>query len=178
MRCSVLPADSAKLPHFDDVRNGVTVKDQVTNIELGYKASVEKLVVFATLFQTEFDNVPFQDILSNGQTIVRRAETRHARYRVGRRISADRRAWSVRFSITQPDPEYQGFTGSASGASGNVIRRIPKTMARITPAYTFMDGAARVRLTYTYAGQRCMQYEQGEHHRAAPLHHDRCGRTI
>lgn len=145
--------DSAKLPHFDDVRNGVLVKDQVTNIELGYKASVEKFVVFATLFQTEFDNVPFQDILSNGQTIVRRAETRTRGIELeGEFQPID--ALGVRFSITQQDPTYEGFSGSAAGNTGNVIRRIPKTMARITPTYTFMDGAARAYFTYTYAGKR------------------------
>lgn len=145
--------DSAKLPHFDDVRNGVLVKDQVTNIELGYKASIDTLVVFATLFQTEFDNVPFQDILSNGQTIVRRAETRTRGIELeGEFQPID--ALGVRFSITQQDPTYEGFTGSAAGNTGNVIRRIPKTMARVTPTYTFMDGAARVYFTYTYAGKR------------------------
>lgn len=145
--------DSAKLPHFDDVRNGVLQKDQVTNIELGYKASLETLVVFATLFQTEFDNVPFQDILANGQTIVRRAETRTRGIELeGEYQPID--ALGIRFSITQQDPTYEGFTGSAAGNTGNVIRRIPKTMARITPTYTFMDGAARAYFTYTYAGKR------------------------
>ncbi|HEY5760319.1 MAG TPA: TonB-dependent receptor [Steroidobacter sp.] len=145
--------DSAKLPHFDDVRNGVLVKDQVTNIELGYKASIDTLVVFATLFQTEFDNVPFQDILSNGQTIVRRAETRTRGIELeGEFQPID--ALGIRFSITQQDPTYEGFTGARAGNTGNVIRRIPKTMARITPTYTFMDGAARVYFTYTYAGKR------------------------
>ncbi len=145
--------DSAKLPHFDDVRNGVTVKDQVTNIELGYKASIDSLVVFATLFQTDFDNVPFQDILSNGQTVVRRAETRTRGIELeGEFQPID--ALGIRFSITQQDPTYEGFSGSAAGNTGNVIRRIPKTMARITPTYTFMDGAARAYFTYTYAGKR------------------------
>lgn len=145
--------DSAKLPHFDDVRNGVLVKDQVTNIELGYKASIERLVVFATLFQTEFDNVPFQDILANGQTIVRRAETRTRGIELeGEFQPID--ALGIRFSITQQDPTYQGFSGLAAGNTGNVIRRIPKTMARITPTYTFMDGGARVYFTYSYAGKR------------------------
>lgn len=145
--------DSAKLPHFDDVRNGVLVKDQVTNIELGYKASIERLVVFATLFQTEFDNVPFQDILANGQTIVRRAETRTRGLELeGEFQPID--ALGIRFSITQQDPTYQGFSGLAAGNTGNVIRRIPKTMARITPTYTFMDGGARVYFTYSYAGKR------------------------
>ena len=145
--------DSAKLPHFDDVRNGVLVKDQVTNIELGYKASLETLVVFATLFQTEFDNVPFQDILANGQTVVRRAETRTRGIELeGEFQPID--ALGIRFSITQQDPTYEGFSGAAAGNTGNVIRRIPKTMARIMPTYIFMDGAARAYFTYTYAGKR------------------------
>lgn len=145
--------ESAKLPHFDDVRNGVLQKDQVSNIEFGYKASVETLVVFATLFQTEFDNVPFTDILANGQTAVRRAETRTRGVELeGEFQPID--ALGVRFSITRQDPEYQNFTGASTDNTGNTIRRIPKTMARVTPAYTFMDGAGRVYFTYTYAGKR------------------------
>jgi iron complex outermembrane receptor protein len=145
--------DSAKLPHFDDVRNGVLVKDEVTNVELGYKTSLDTLVVFATLFQTEFDNVPFQDILSNGETIVRRAETRTRGIELeGEYQPID--ALSIRFSITQQDPKYRNFSGSAADNTGNVIRRIPKTMVRVTPTYTFMDGAARAYFTYTYAGKR------------------------
>lgn len=145
--------DSAKLPHFDDVRNGVLVKDQVTNVELGYKASLDTLVVFATLFQTEFDNVPFQDILSDGTTIVRRAETRTRGIELeGEFQPID--ALGVRFSITQQDPKYQNFTGSVADNTDNVIRRIPKTMVRVTPTYTFMEGAGRAYFTYTHAGKR------------------------
>ncbi|HEY8521718.1 MAG TPA: TonB-dependent receptor, partial [Gammaproteobacteria bacterium] len=55
--------DSAKLPHFDDVRNAVLQKDNVTNLEVGYKNTFDNLGMFVTLFQTEFDNVPFNDIL-------------------------------------------------------------------------------------------------------------------
>lgn len=144
---------SAKLPHFDDVRNRVLEKDEVTNIELGYKASVESLVVFATLFQTEFDNVPFTDILADGTTAVRRAETRTRGIELeGEYQPID--ALGVRFSITQQDPEYQNFTGSEADNTGNTIRRIPKTMVRVTPTYSFMDGAGRAYFTYTYAGER------------------------
>ncbi|MBM0108786.1 TonB-dependent receptor [Steroidobacter sp. S1-65] len=159
--------DSAKLPHFDDVRNGVLQKDQVTNIEVGYKASLESLVVFATLFQTEFDNVPFQDILSSGDTIVRRAETKTRGIELeGEYQPID--ALNIRFSITQQDPTYEGFSGSAAGNTGNVIRRIPKTMARITPTYEFMDGAARAYFTYTYAGKR---YANDENSIVLPKYH-------
>jgi iron complex outermembrane receptor protein len=145
--------DSAKLPHFDDVRNGVLEKDQVTNIELGYKASIDKLVVFATLFQTEFDNVPFTDILANGQSLVRRAETRTRGIELEGEFQPIREL-GVRFSITQQDPEYQNFTGSSKDNTGNTIRRIPKTMVRFTPTYTFMEGAGRAYFTYTYASKR------------------------
>jgi len=145
--------DSAKLPHFDDVRNGVLTEDQVTNIELGYKTSLDSVVLFATLFQTEFDNVPFQDILANGQTVVRRAETRTRGVELEGEFQPIRE-FGVRFSITQQDPEYQNFTGATTDNTGNTIRRIPKTMVRITPTYTFMEGAGRAYFTYTYAGKR------------------------
>jgi iron complex outermembrane recepter protein len=144
--------DSAKLPHFDDVRNGVLEEDQVTNIELGYKASIDTLVVFATLFQTEFDNVPFQDILADGTTVVRQAETRTRGIELeGEFQPLD--PLNVRFSITQQDPEYLNITG-AVGNTGDTIRRIPKTIVRVTPTYSFMDGAARAYFTYFYAGKR------------------------
>jgi iron complex outermembrane receptor protein len=145
--------DSSKLPHFDDLRNGIRVKDNVTNVELGYKTSLDGFVVFATLFQTEFDNVPFQDILAGGQTVVRRAETRTR----GLELEGEARPidpLSIRFSITLQKPEYQNFSGSVIDNTGNTIRRIPKTMARITPSFSFMEDRAHAYLTYSYIGKR------------------------
>jgi outer membrane receptor protein involved in Fe transport len=145
--------DSAKLPHFDDVRNGVLVEDNVTNVELGYKVSLNTFVLFATAFQTEFDNVPFQDILADGSTVVRQAETRTRGVELeGEYQPID--ALGLRFSITQQEPEYRSITGAAPGTTGDRIRRIPKTMARITPTYTFLEGAGRAYFTYTYVGKR------------------------
>jgi iron complex outermembrane receptor protein len=145
--------DAAKLPHFDDLRNGVRVEDNVTNIELGYKVSVPSLAVFGTLFQTEFDNVPFQDILAGGETVVRRAQTRTRGLELeGEWQPID--ALSVRFSVTQQDPQYRDFTGSTVDNTGRTIRRIPKTMARITPTFSFLEDRARVYLTYSYVGKR------------------------
>lgn len=145
--------DSAKLPHFDDVRNGVLRKDQVTNIELGYKTSIDKLALFATLFQTTFDNVPFTDILANGATVVRQAETRTR----GVELEGEYRPidpLNVRFSITRQDPEYQNFSGATVDNTGNTIRRIPKLMVKINPTFSFMQERARAYLTYTYVGER------------------------
>lgn len=145
--------DAAKLPSFDDVRNNALIEDNVTNIELGYKVSLDMLALFATAFQTEFDNVTFQDINAAGQTIVRRAETRTRGIELeGEFQPLD--ALGVRFSITRQDPEYRNYTGGTIDNSGNTIRRIPKTMGRITPTYSFMEDRGRLYFTYTYVGER------------------------
>src|SRR5690606_16693147 len=116
--------EAAKLPHFDDVRNGVLTKDNITNIELGYKTSLDTFAAFLTLFQTEFDNVPFQDIQPDGSTIVRRAETRTRGVELeGEWQPVD--IFSLGFAITVQDPEYRGIIGLPQ-ADGNTIRRIPE----------------------------------------------------
>lgn len=145
--------DAAKLPHFDDVRNGVLVNDNVTNIELGYKVSLDSLAMFATLFQTEFDNVPFQDILANGQTVVRRAKTRTRGVELeGEWLPVSE--FNVRFNVTWQKPEYKDFSGSDIDNTGNTIRRIPKVMGKVTPTWYFMDSRGRAYMTYTYVGKR------------------------
>ncbi|HEY4366472.1 MAG TPA: TonB-dependent receptor [Steroidobacteraceae bacterium] len=154
---------SAKLPHFDDVRGAIGSevrldksqlrKDEVTNIEFGYKLATPLLGLFATLFQTEFDNVPFQDILTNGQTIVRHAGTRTRGIEL-EGVLQPIDALEVRFSITQQDPKYTSFSGAAADNTGNVIRRIPKSMIRLTPTYKFLDERAQAYFTYTRAGSR------------------------
>jgi outer membrane receptor protein involved in Fe transport len=145
--------DSAKLPHFDDVRNGVLQKDNVENIELGYKTSLSAFAAFVTLFQTEFDNVPFTDILPNGTPVVRRAATRTRGIELEGQVEpAD--IFSLGFSITFQDPEYEAFSGSVLDNTGNTIRRIPKTMGRLTPTLRLLDERLRVYLTYQYVGKR------------------------
>lgn len=145
--------DAAKLPHFDDVRNGVLIKDEVTNVELGYKAALSTLGIFVTLFQTEFDNVPFNDILPGGGTISRRAATRTRGVEI-EGVYQPLDALDIRFSVTRQEPEYQEFSGAAIDNTGNQIRRIPKTMVRLTPAFTFLEDRARVFATYTHVGKR------------------------
>lgn len=145
--------DSAKLPHFDDVRNGVLQKDNVENIELGYKTSLDTFVAFVTLFQTEFDNVPFTDILPTGTPVVRRAATRTRGVEIeGQFEPVD--IFSLGFSMTFQDPEYQKFSGSVLDNTGNTIRRIPKTMGRLTPTLRLMDERLRLYMTYSYFGKR------------------------
>jgi outer membrane receptor protein involved in Fe transport len=148
---------SAKLPHFDDVRNASDLsqlkKDVVTNIEFGYKIATPLFGMFATAFQTEFDNIPFQDILANGSTVVRRAGTRTRGVEL-EGVLQPLDSLDIRFSITQQDPKYTSFSGSVLDNTGNTIRRIPKTMLRIMPTYAFLDDRAKVFGTFTRAGKR------------------------
>ncbi len=145
--------DSAKLPHFDDVRNGVLTEDNVSNIELGYKVSLSSLALFATLFQTEFDNVPFNDILADGSTVSRRAKTRTRGVELeGEWLPID--VLNIRFNVTWQDPTYEDFSGSEIDNTGNTIRRIPEVIGRLTPTWYFMDDRGRAYLTYSYVGKR------------------------
>ncbi len=145
--------ESAKLPHFDDVRNGVLQEDEVTNIELGYKNSFDRLGMFVTLFQTEFDNVPFNDILPDGTILDRRAETRTR----GIEIEGVYRPidpFGLSFAVTVQDPEYRAFTGAAVDNTGNQIRRIPETMGRIVPTFYLPNDRGEVYLAVSHFDDR------------------------
>lgn len=150
--------DSARLPHFDNVRDGVLSKDPVTNVELGYKTSQERFVVFATLFRTEFDNVSFNDIDVSGTPRVRTTGTRTSGIEVeGELLPVD--ALTIRFSITLQEPKYRDFrfrdaAGNAIDNTDNTIRRIPRHMWRVTPTYAFRKDRARVFMTWTHVSDR------------------------
>ena len=150
--------DSAKLPHFDDVRNfrgseaGIR-KDEVTNVELGYKAPLDTLGLFLTFFQTEFDNVKFNDILADGTILPREAATQTRGVEL-EGLWEPLESFGVQFSMTQQDPEYENFAGTDFNNTGNRIRRIPKTMARVTPTYYLPGRTGQVYLTWTHMGKR------------------------
>jgi outer membrane receptor protein involved in Fe transport len=144
---------SAKLPHFDDLRNGVRSKDEVDNIELGYKLSLSSAGVFVTLFETTFDNVPFNDILAGGTTARRRAGTRTRGVELeGTYFPMD--VVSINFAITLQDPKYTDFMGATVDNTGNQIRRIPESIVRITPSYSFANESVRLYATYSRIGRR------------------------
>ncbi|HEX7060713.1 MAG TPA: TonB-dependent receptor [Woeseiaceae bacterium] len=144
---------SAKLPHFDDLRNGVRREDRVTNAEVGYKASLDRLAVFVTAYATEFDSVPFTDILADGRTVVRHADTRTFGIEVeGVYEPVD--SVTVEFSATLQDPEYRHFSGLTVDNSGKRVRRIPRSMLRVVPTLTFAGGRGRAFLALAHYGER------------------------
>jgi iron complex outermembrane receptor protein len=145
--------DSARLPHFDNVREGFLEEDSVENIELGYKTSLDRFAAFVTLFQTEFDNVTFNDILPDGTSVRRAAATRTRGIEIEGQFEPTP-MFSLGFSMTFQDPEYKSFSGASVDNTGNTIRRIPKTMGRLTPTLRFLDERLRLYATYGYFGKR------------------------
>lgn len=144
---------SAKLPHFDDLRNGILVRDKISNAEIGLKSSLDSLALFLTAYRTDFDNVPFSDILVDGSTIVRRAETRtHGIELEGIYEPID--SVSMQFSLTLQDPVYRRFIGTMVDNNGNQVRRIPRSMIRIVPSILFAGGRGRAFLTVSHFGSR------------------------
>ncbi len=144
---------SAKLPHFDDIRNGITDKDRVSNVEFGYKASGDDLAVFLTAFRTDFDNVPFNDILLDGSIVVRRARTRTYGIELeGVYEPVD--SVGLQFALTLQDPEYREFSGATLDNSGKQVRRIPKVMARLVPSVRFANGRGRAWFSMAHVGER------------------------
>ena len=145
--------DAAKMPHFDDIRGGAMINDEVTNMEFGYKTNLDTLAIFLTVFRTEFDNVRFQDILADGSVVNRQAGTRTDGIELeGAWEPAD--LFSLQFSVTQQDPEYTSFSGSAIDNTGNQIRRIPERMVRVTPTFYFLGDKGRAWLTWTQVDDR------------------------
>ncbi|HWM29232.1 MAG TPA: TonB-dependent receptor [Woeseiaceae bacterium] len=144
---------SAKLPHFDDIRNGITSKDGVTNAEFGYKTSLEDLALFLTTYSTEFDSVPFNDILADGSIIVRQARTRTYGVEL-EGVYEPVETVALQFSATLQDPEYRNFSGATVSNSGNQVRRIPRLMIRAVPSIEFAGGRGRAFLSLSHYGKR------------------------
>ncbi|MEX2494552.1 MAG: TonB-dependent receptor [Woeseia sp.] len=144
---------SAKLPHFDDIRNDISHKDRVTNAEIGYKTSQDTLALFLTAYRTEFDNVPFNDILVDGSIAVRHARTRTYGVEVeGVYEPVD--SVAINFSLTLQDPEYRSFSGTSVDNSGNRVRRIPARMLRVVPSIRFAGGRGLAFVSLSQYGRR------------------------
>ena len=150
--------DSFRIPSWDDLRDGKDIVEEITQIEFGYKLSLDNFSLFATAFQSEFDNVFFNDRLADGSTVQRLAETET----LGLELEV---IWSpldvldLSVSLTTQEPEYSSFEGTNADGSpfdftDNQIRRIPENMFRFTPTFYFNDRQGRVYLTYSFIDDR------------------------
>ena len=125
---------------------------KVTQLEVGYKLSLDTWSVFASLFSSEVEDQIFNDniVLADGtQTqlnLLYGTETVGAEAEV---VWMPIDNFQLAATVTYQEPEYQDF----GTVTGNQVRRIPETILSITPTYRFGD-SGYVYLTYFHGGER------------------------
>ena len=162
-------SDAFRMPDFEQwtfaPRDQGIVED-VFQVEGGIKISSPKLGVFAGIFQSQFDNVRFEDEQIDPQTgqltrFVRFADTETIGIEA-EIIWAPAPGWQLSFTATVQEPEFDNFVQSVFNPntgqietidfSGNQVRRIPKEIFNFRPSYT--RGPWRVFASWFYGGKR------------------------
>jgi outer membrane receptor protein involved in Fe transport len=146
-------ADAFRMPDFEQWTFNPTVKGDVEDVfqmEAGVKVSKPKLGVFVSLFQSQFDNVRFEDEQIDPATgqltrFVRFADTETIGIEA-EVILAPAPGWQLAFTGTFQQPEFENYdfnvfnpaTGMVEPVnfSGNQVRRIPETILNFRPSYT------------------------------------------
>ena len=146
-------ADGFRMPDFEQWTFSPRVKGDVEDVfqmEAGLKVSKPKLGVFASLFQSKFDNVRFEDEQVDPATgeltrFVRFADTETIGIEA-EVIWAPAPGWQLAFTGTFQQPEYKSYdfnlfnpdTGRVEPVSfsGNRVRRIPETILNFRPSYS------------------------------------------
>ena len=162
-------SDAFRMPDFEQwtfaPRDAGIVED-VFQVEGGVKVSSPKVGVFAGIFQSQFDNVRFEDEQIDPATgqltrFVRFADTETIGIEA-EVIWAPAPGWQLSFTGTFQEPEFDNFartvvdpdTGQSTviDFSGNQVRRIPKEIFNFRPSYR--TGPWRFFASYFYGGKR------------------------
>ena len=140
-------SEGFRMPDFDQWTDGnVDVKgdvEDVFQVEGGIKYSSPKLGVFAALFMSEFDNVPFSDEVidpNTGQLVTARRFASTETIGLEAEVIAEvARNFTVSVTGTFQQPEFQNFEFNFGGQnfdfSGNQVRRLPEILLSVKPAY-------------------------------------------
>ena len=145
-------ADAFRMPDFEQWTFNPTTKGDVEDVfqmEVGVKVSTPKVGVFASLFQSKFDNVRFEDEQIDPATgeltrFVRFADTETIGIEA-EVILAPAPGWQLAFTGTFQQPEFKNYnfnffdpsTGTLQpqNFSGNQVRRIPELILNFRPSY-------------------------------------------
>ena len=146
-------ADAFRMPDFEQWTFNPTTKGDVEDVfqmEAGIKVSTPTVGVFASLFQSKFDNVRFEDeqidpATGNLTRFVRFADTETIGIEA-EVIWAPAQGWQLAFTGTFQQPEFKNynfnFFDPATGTlqpqnfSGNQVRRIPELILNFRPSYS------------------------------------------
>jgi catecholate siderophore receptor len=134
-------------------------------IEAGYKYDTERWSLYATVFQTRFDNFRFGDRRFNSATggyddVSAFTDTQTLGVELEGRVNA--MPWlEVGYSATWQDAEFGRFVQGVRvnnqelvfDFTGNRLVRVPEFSARVTPAIKFHE-SVRFEVDYQYFGDR------------------------
>ncbi len=136
--------------------------EDIEQYELGYKISMDNVAVFATVFMNDFKDVPFNDVVLDGEgNLIQTTQTAEART-TGLELEVD---WQpiesieIAMTATLQDPEYKDFEFSPDGETqvsftNNQITRIPELILSIRPAWTFAEGNGRIYADFQRISER------------------------
>ena len=139
-------SEGFRMPDFDNWTDGNVTEqgdvEDVRQIEGGVKYSSPRLGVFAAIFFSEFDNVPFVDEVLDAQgnlVVARRFASTETLGLEAEVIAEVAKNFTIALTATYQQPEFQNFQFSFGGEdfdfSGNQVRRIPELLFTIKPAY-------------------------------------------
>ncbi|HEY0299363.1 MAG TPA: TonB-dependent receptor, partial [Arachidicoccus sp.] len=107
--------------------------------ELGYKYEEKVFDVFANFFYSKINNVNFSDLLTDGSSVNKFADSRT----YGLELEGDIHAGGFGLSLsgTFQNPSYTKFSGDGGGTpydyKDNEVERIPKIFGTLRPSYTY-----------------------------------------
>ena len=157
-----------RLPNVGDYitnANATPVVRTMDFIEAGYKYDSERWSLYATVFQTNYDDFRFGDRRYNATTggyddVSVFTDTETLGVELEGRVNAN--DWlEVSYSATWQDAEFGPFVQNVlvNGRlqtfdfTGNQLLRVPELSARVTPAIT-LNEAVRFEVDYQYFGDR------------------------
>ncbi|MDP9954470.1 outer membrane receptor protein involved in Fe transport [Epilithonimonas hungarica] len=150
------PNEEAYYNNIDDLS---ALKPALTNqIELGYKYYSRTFDIGVIPFYSTLKNLSFTDILSDGSSENKFADTRNLGVEIEGFARLFNNILEVTFNGTIQSPKYKNFTGTnADGTTfdydGNFVRRIPKLYFNISPAVNITK-EWRTYVSYNYYGKR------------------------
>ena len=161
-----LPAPSEFQGSPGDALRTDIKKTPVQMIEAGLKWQTDVFNLFATAFQTRYENIRFNDNVFNSAT---NSFTTRVAYGSTNTVGVEvegvlkpMESWDVSGAVSWQNPEYDSFrfTENVGGIptvrdfAGNQLIRVPKVGVRLVPAVNLLEGAVRIELPVEYYSKR------------------------
>lgn len=145
-------------PQFDTIRDfgDRAPMIRIKQYEVGFKTVGTMYSAYVTAFHTEFNGLPFTQILDNQPPVsaLGGASGNGLEFEVALRPVKN---LQIAFTGNYQDSTYKDFTGVDNEAkNGNRVQRQPKFQARLTPSYRIPMswGDIKLHATYTHIGDR------------------------